>query len=66
MEPELPSPESQIIETTQNNNSGLFHYIFIILAVFALCVLLVIAYFSKAPNSFQKDTLITVYSGREG
>ncbi len=63
MEPELLSPESQIIETTQKNNSGLFHYVFITLAVIALCVLLVIAYFSKAPNTFQKDTLITVYSG---
>ena len=63
MEPDILSPESQIIETTQKNNSGLFHYIFITLAVFAFCALLVIAYFSKAPSNFQKDTLITVYSG---
>lgn len=63
MEPEILSPEPQIVPTTPKKDSGLFHYLFIFIMVIALGVLLVIAYFSKAPNTFKQDTLVTVYSG---
>lgn len=63
MDPELLLPESEMLPTTPKRNSGLFHYLFILLSVIALTVLLVMAYFSKPPSTFQSNTLITVYSG---
>lgn len=63
MEPEILLPESEILEPNPKRNYGLFHYLFILLSIIAFTILLIVAYFSKPPATFQANTLVTVYSG---
>ncbi len=50
-------------ETTQKFNSGFFRYFFPFLIVCIAIVIIIFITVSRPPVSFQKDTLVTVYSG---